>query len=74
MSQNMLWTRVGVPGVTSSVVVGWLVAQDLWPEPNHATPHPQYGSSDAIHMSAFVITVGRGAASVASDTNHICRH
>ena len=56
------------------VVVRWLLAQDLWPDPNHATPHPQYGSSDAIHMSAFVITVGRGAASVASDTNHICRH
>ena len=49
------------------VVVRWLLAQDLWPDPNHATPHPQYGSSDAIHMSAFVITV-------ASDTHRICRH
>ena len=51
------------------VLVRWLLAQGLWPDPNHATPHPQYGSSDAIHMSAFVITVGRGAAPVASGTN-----
>ena len=53
------------------VVVRWLLAQDLWPDSNHATPHPQYGSSDAIHMSAFVITVGRGAASPAIPTTSV---